>query len=37
MKSYRQLAMGLLALMICIALPSCSDDDDNETKKKEAI
>ena len=37
MKSYRQLAMGLLALMICIALPSCSDDDDDEAKKKEAI
>ena len=37
MKSYRELAMGLLALMICIALPSCSDDDDDEAKKKEAI
>ena len=37
MKGYRQLAMGLLALMICIALPSCSDDDDDEAKKKEAI
>ena len=37
MKTYRQLAMGLLALMICITLPSCSDDDDNETQKKEAI
>ena len=37
MKSYSQLAMGLLALMICIALPSCSDDDDDEAKKKEAI
>ena len=30
MKTYRQLAMGLLALMICIALPSCSDEDDEE-------
>ncbi|MGN0309366.1 MAG: hypothetical protein ACI4C3_02080 [Bacteroides sp.] len=36
MKTFRQLAMGLLALMICIALPSCSDDDD-ENEKNEAV
>ncbi|MGN0309367.1 MAG: hypothetical protein ACI4C3_02085 [Bacteroides sp.] len=36
MRTYRQLAMGLLALVICIALPSCSDDDD-ENEKKEAV
>ncbi|MGN0257892.1 MAG: hypothetical protein ACI4CA_05940 [Bacteroides sp.] len=36
MRTYRQLAMGLLALLLCIALPSCSDDDD-ENEKKEAV
>ena len=35
MKTYRQLAMGLLALMICIALPSCSDDDENDNQTNE--
>ena len=35
MKGYRQLAMGLLALMICIALPSCSDDDENDNQTNE--
>ena len=27
--------MGLLALMICIALPSCSDDDENDNQTNE--
>ena len=35
MKTYRQLAMGLLALMICITLPSCSDDDENDNQTNE--
>ena len=35
MKTYRQLAMGLLALMLCIALPSCSDDDENDNQTNE--
>ena len=35
MKTYRQLAMGLLALMICITLPSCSDDDENDKQTNE--
>ena len=35
MKTYRQLAMSLLALMICIALPSCSDDDENDNQTNE--
>ncbi|MDY2642001.1 MAG: hypothetical protein SOW01_06440 [Mediterranea sp.] len=37
MKTYRQLAMGLLALMICIALPSCSDEDDEEELSETAL
>lgn len=35
MRTYRQLAMGLLALMICITLPSCSDDDENDNQTNE--
>ena len=35
MKTYRQLAMSLLALMLCIALPSCSDDDENDNQTNE--
>ena len=35
MKTYRQLAMGLLALMLCITLPSCSDDDENDNQTNE--
>ena len=35
MKTYRQLAMSLLALMICITLPSCSDDDENDNQTNE--
>ncbi|MGN0309368.1 MAG: hypothetical protein ACI4C3_02090 [Bacteroides sp.] len=36
MRTYRQLTMGLLALLLCFSLPSCSDDDD-EKNEKEAI
>ena len=35
MKSYRQLAMGLLALTLCVALPSCSNDDENNEEQSE--
>lgn len=35
MRTYRRLAMGLLALLLCIALPSCSDDDDNAAQTEE--
>ena len=35
MKTYRQLAMSLLALMLCITLPSCSDDDENDNQTNE--
>ena len=36
MKTYRKLLMGLLALTLCIALPSCSSDDDNDEPQSEA-
>ena len=34
MKAYRKFSISLLALLLCFALPSCSDDDD---ESKEAI
>ena len=34
MKTYRKFSISLLALLLCFALPSCSDDDD---ENKEAI